>query len=120
MKKTRKSFGVSIVVGIVFVFIFVNIASAADKIELTQGQLDLINNLQGQGFISIEPNLNQVYIKPGLWQNMKYKVKENFAASLAVYCGNKKGTHLYWVVISDMYSGKKLAKHSHSWGFKVY
>jgi len=28
---------------------------------------------------------------------MKYKLKEDFAAVLATYCGNKKGTYLYWV-----------------------
>jgi len=51
---------------------------------------------------------------------MEYKLKEDFAATLAIYCGNKKGTYLYWVVIYDQYSGKKLAKYSRNCGFKVY
>ena len=95
-------------------------AFSGDRIDLTEGQINLISKLQSQGLLSVEPNLNKVLIDPGLWRSMKYSVKENVAATLAIYCGNKKGTQLYWVNIYDQYSGKKLAKYSRSWGFKVY
>jgi hypothetical protein len=91
-----------------------------DRIELTEGQVNLLSKLQNQGLLSIDPNLNKAFIDPGLWHSMKYSVKEDFAATLAIYCGNKKGTQLYWVDVYDQYSGKKLAKYSQSWGFKVY
>ena len=93
---------------------------SGDRIDLTKKQLELLSALQSQGVVSIEPNLNRVLIDPGLWYNMKYSIKKDFAASLAVYCGNQKGTQLYWVEIYDMYSGKRLAKFSRSLGFKVY
>ena len=101
-------------------FMWGNIANSGDKIELTQGQINLLSKLQNQQLISIEPKLNRAYIDSGLWRSMKYKLKEDFAATLAIYCGNKKGTYLYWVEIYDQYSGKKVAKYSQNWGFKVY
>ena len=96
------------------------IATGGNKIELTKGQIDLLSSLQKQQLIVIEANLNRAYIDPSLWNSMKYNIKENFTASLAVFCGNEKGTYLYWVELYDQYSGKKLAKYSQSWGFKVY
>ena len=92
----------------------------SSKIELKQGQLNVISALQDSGWLSIEPKLNRAYINPDLWRNMKYRLKEDFAAGLAIYCADKKGTHIYWVEIYDLYSGKKLAKYSRTWGFKVY
>jgi len=108
-------------IGVIILLLFVVLpAFSADQISLTKNQLDLLSQLQNQGVVSVEPNLNKVLIDPGLWRNMKFSVKKNFAATMAIYCGNKKGTHLYWVKIYDLYSGKKLAKYSQSWGFKVY
>ena len=36
------------------------------------------------------------------------------------YLIHKKGTHLYWADIIDNVSGKRLAKYSRAYGFKVY
>ena len=108
-----------IIVFILLFFIALPVFSA-ERVSLTQHQLDLLSQLQNQGLVSVEPNLNKVLIDPGLWRSMKYSVKENFAATMAIYCGNKKGTQLYWVKIYDQYSGKRLAKYSQAWGFKVY
>lgn len=93
---------------------------AAEEFSLTKGQIDLLNNLQKQGLLSIEPNLNKAYVNSSLWQNMKYSLKEDFAATLAIYCAQKKGSNSYWVKIYDQYSGKKLARYSQGWGFKIY
>ena len=95
-------------------------SASANQINLTEGQIALIANLQNQGLLSVEPTLNKVLIDPVLWRSMKYSVKEDFAATMAIYCGNKKGTYSYWVEIYDIYSGKKLAKYSQFWGFKIY
>jgi len=91
-----------------------------NKLELTQKQINTLKNLETKGLLSIEPDLNKAYIDPDLWSQMNAKLKEDFSASLAIYCGNKKGTRLYWVEIYDKQSGKKLAKYSQTWGFKVY
>lgn len=105
---------------ILLIIIIVPSVYAADRVDLTQGQITLLNNLQNKGLLSIESNLNKAFINPSLWQNMKYNIKKDFAATLSIYCGNEKGTYLYWVKIYDQYSGKILAKYSRSWGFKVY
>lgn len=109
---------------IFFTFILLAIASSSDnkekKLTLRQDQISYLEDLERQGMISIEANLNKTYINPLLWNKMDAKLKEDFSASLAIYCGNKKGTNLYWVEIYDKQSGKKLAKYSQSWGFDVY
>jgi hypothetical protein len=51
---------------------------------------------------------------------MKYSLKKNVSAGIAIHCANFKGEDAYWCEIYDMYSGKKLAKYSRSWGFKIY
>jgi len=94
--------------------------SENNKLELTQKQINILKNLETKGLLSIEPDLNKAYIDPDLWTQMNAELKEDFSASLAIYCGNKKGTRLYWVEIYDKQSGKKLAKYSQNWGFKVY
>ena len=94
--------------------------SQEQKFSLTQGQLDNILMLKNEGMLNLEPQRNRAEIDPSLWANMKYSLKEDFAAGLAVYCANQKGNNLYWCEIYDIYSGKKLAKYSQSWGFKVY
>lgn len=68
----------------------------------------------------IDPDLNEAWVNPVQWAGLKYSEKEMVATFLATYCGKKKGTDLNWVDIKDAYSGKKLAKYSESWGFKVY
>ncbi len=120
MRLTKKTILFSLVFVLAFGFIWGNIANSRDKIELTQDQINLLSKLQNLQLISIEPKLNRAYIDSGLWGSMEYKLKEDFAAALAIYCGNEKGTYLYWVEIYDKYSGKKLAKYSRNWGFKVY
>jgi len=87
---------------------------------LSSQQYNLIKKLESQGYLKINAQLNRVEIETALWNNMIYQNKNDFSAGLAIYVGNKKGTKLYWVEIYDLYSGKKLAKYSQSWGFKVY
>jgi len=109
------------IIGIIILILFIALpAFSGDRIDLTKGQITLIAELQSKGLISVETNLNKVLIDPVFWGGMKYKLKENFSAILAIYCGNKNGSQIYWVNIYDQYSGKKLAKYSQSWGFKVY
>ena len=107
---------------LIFILILlpISIVLSGDRIDLKDSQIKLITKLQDQGLLSINPELNEAYIDSNLWGKMKYQVKENFAASLAIYCGNEKGTQLYWVNIYDQYSGKKIGKYSQSWGFTVY
>jgi hypothetical protein len=116
---------IGIVIVVLVVFALVNNrsnrnSSSSAKLTLNSDQINNLEDLQRQGLILIEPQLNRTYIDPFLWAGMDAKLKENFSASLAIYCGNKKGTELYWVEIYDKQSGKKLAKYSHSWGFDIY
>jgi SH3-like domain-containing protein len=70
--------------------------------------------------VKINPQLNEAYVNPAIWNGLPHDTKENIGRVLAFYCGKEKGTNLNWVDIKDSYSGKKLAKYSESWGFKTY
>lgn len=94
--------------------------SQASELELSKEQAELIRQLQADKLIDIEANLNTVYIAPLMWAQIDAKAKEGFARSLAIHCGNTKGTNTYWVKILDKMTGIKLAEYSEVWGFKVY
>ena len=82
---------------------------------------DAIKKLKESGLlVRINPQLNEAYVSPTIWRGLDYQTKENTGRVMAFFCGRKKGTNLNWVDIKDSYSGKKLAKYSESWGFKVY
>jgi hypothetical protein len=69
--------------------------------------------------LKINPQLNEVLVDVGVWRLLDYQTKERTGRSMAFYCGFEKGTNLNWVDIKDSKTGKKLAKYSESWGFKV-
>jgi hypothetical protein len=95
-------------------------ASAALGLTLRPEQVELLKDMENQGFLLLEPDANRAYIAPGIWLSMDAKLKEDFAASIALYCANHKGTNLIWAEIFDKMSGKKLARWSQVYGFKVY
>jgi len=80
-----------------------------------------IERLKELGLLKrINPSMNEAFVDPSLWTGLDYQTKKNIGRIMAFYCGKKKGTNLNWVDIKDYYSGKKLAKYSESWGFKIY
>jgi hypothetical protein len=95
-------------------------ASTAKVVSLSDDQVKTILDLESQGLIKVKAELNSVYIKPAFWEQMPYDTKDNFGAALAVYCAGKKGSSAIWVEFYDFFSGKKLAKWSQAFGFKVY
>jgi hypothetical protein len=112
---------------ILFLIIFISLfkscfsdSSQKETVTLRSDQIETIEQMKSQGFITIEEDINRVYVAPLLWLQMDAKLKGDFSASLAVYCANKRNNNLYWVEIYDKQSGKKLAKYSQSWGFDVY
>jgi uncharacterized radical SAM superfamily Fe-S cluster-containing enzyme len=111
---------ISIYLIVLLVILSALFCSAEEKPTLRKDQIDLIKAMEKEGFLKMKPELNTAYIHPDFWAGITFDVKKDFAAGLAIYCANIKKTDLYWVEIYDMYSGKKLAKYSQSWGFKVY
>ena len=97
-----------------------NVEKTEEVLSLSSLQIENLMDLQSQGFITIQTENNKVYIDQNLWNSIDAIVKENLSLSLAIYVGNKRGNNLYYVDIYDKMSGKKLAKYSKSWGFKVY
>jgi len=61
---------------------------------------------------------NQAWVSPLMWYGLDVHTKERAARILAQACDNAGSTGR--VVIYDNMSGKKLAKYSMAWGFKVY
>ena len=88
---------------------------------LTAEEEKMMRELIETNFVDrINPQMNEAWVNPLSWASLKYEDKKHLGFFLAKYCGKKKGTNLNWVEIYDVYSGKKLAKYSESWGFKVY
>ena len=80
-----------------------------------------IQDLKASGLlVKINPRFNEAYVDPAIWHALDYQTKKNIGRVMAFYCGREKGTNLNWVDIKDRYTGRKLAKYSESWGFKVY
>lgn len=97
-----------------------NLTVSKDQRDLAQEE-NAIKELKESGLlVRINPQLNEAYVNPVIWLRLDYQTKENIGRIMAYYCGRKKGTDLNWVDIKDSYSGKRLAKYSESWGFKVY
>jgi hypothetical protein len=115
----RRRISVISIVPIVLLVFYVGLY-AGDKLTLTSGQMSLIDRLQKEQLISIDPLGNSVDIDASLWSKMKYETKEGLSATLAVYCSNRRGSTYYWLDIHDMYSGKKIASYSQSDGLKIY
>jgi len=130
-KKKKSPIGCIVIVLIIAVFLFIvnntglsdndkTSRSKSSHLELSKSQLEAITDLVDNGSLKINYNLNEAFIDPIVWHGIDYQTKENFCRTLAIYCGNKKGTKLYWVDIKDNNTGKKLAKYSNSLGFKIY
>lgn len=84
----------------------------------TDEQIDVLRNT---GFLKrLNPDLNEAFVDPVLWNSIDFQTKEGACKSLAFYCGRTKSTQLNWVTVRDNMSGIELAKYSESWGFKVY
>lgn len=94
-------------------------ASSTPSVKLTQSQIDGMVSLEEKGFIVFEISLNRVYIKPALWTEMDYKLKEDMTVSFAIYCAMKKGSDTIYIDVYDKQSGKKIAKYSQLWGYEV-
>ena len=81
----------------------------------------MLKDLMESGIVeSVNANMNEATVDPASWARMKFDAIKHLGWFLATYCGKKKGTGLNWVDILDSYSGKKLAKYSEAYGFKVY
>ena len=80
-----------------------------------------VNTLIQSGIVTkVNPEFNEAFVNPYPWSVASYEQKKSIGYVLAHYCGSAKGTNLYWVDIKDHYTGKRLAKYSEAWGFKVY
>ena len=78
----------------------------------------MLANLESKGLLHFD--CGKVYVDRGLWDSMPYQTKDDFCATLAIACAEKRDVDLYWVDVYDLHSGKKLAKWSKNWGLKVY
>ena len=66
-------------------------------------QANLIQKMQVQGLLNIQPEYKRAEIDPTLWSNMTYNIKSNFADGLAIYCGNNDGTNNGFFVLLLFY-----------------
>lgn len=80
-----------------------------------------LKTLEEIGFlIKINPQSNEAYVDPTIWDEVDYQTRATMGKALALYCGQEAGTDLNWVDIKDSYSGKILANYNESRGLKIY
>lgn len=132
LKSTQKSGCIAsvviLVVLIVLIGMFGNNDGSTDKsqipdsktLSLSQAQTDLINSYIDQGYLKFDYSLNYAYVSPTIWLSIEFEAKQFLSTTIAIYYGNKNGTHPYRIEIYDKMSGKKLAEYSQDWGFEVY
>lgn len=70
--------------------------------------------------IMVEPKRNEALVDGFEWRRADPASMEGKSRLLAIYCGQQKGSKLYWVDIKDALSGKRLAEYSVSKGFKLH
>jgi hypothetical protein len=88
--------------------------------QLTKDQKDYFAELHSQGFLDLEEEKNRAYVAPDLWWELDIHTKEKFAAALAAACADHdRQSAAGFVDIYNRQSGKKLAKWSYIFGFKV-
>lgn len=81
---------------------------------------DAINKYRSVNIIQkFTPELNSVYIPTYARNNMSIDDLRVLGYVTACYSAYKKGNDLVWVDIYNYNTGKKIAKYSDSWGFKV-
>lgn len=80
-----------------------------------------VDLLMENGFlIDVNPARNEALVDLYEWRIADSASIEGKSRLLAYYCGQKKGSRLFWVNIKDALSGRRLADYSESKGFKVY
>ena len=119
-KSTKLVYGGITAIIVILIAICTSDPASEKERVLNQDQVALLEKMKKEEYLRIESNLNKAYISPIIWNGLDAKGKEDFSAVIAIHCGNAKNNKSYWAEIFDKQSGKKLAKYSFSWGFKVY
>ena len=82
---------------------------------------DAISLYKQGGIIGkIQPELNTVYLTPAAISRFSIDDMRTLGYLSACYSAYIKGNNLVWVDIYNYNTGKKVAKFSESWGFKMY
>jgi small nuclear ribonucleoprotein (snRNP)-like protein len=80
-----------------------------------------IESMRQSGFlVSIDPVMNEALVDSFEWRISDSATIEGKCRVLARHCGLQKNVRVYFVVIKDAQSGRKLAEYSESRGFKVF
>lgn len=80
-----------------------------------------VEAMKSDGFlVDINPQMNEARVDSFLWRTTDSITAEGKCRVLARYCGQQKNIRVYFVVVKDADSGKKVAEYSESRGFKVF
>ncbi len=94
--------------------------SAAEKNRpsLTSDQRKLLQSLEADRTVEIEPDRSRALVDPLFWSALDIHAKENLALSLAIICADRRGDARYDVDVVDRQSGKTLANYG-AFGFSI-
>jgi hypothetical protein len=99
------------------------IENNTSKITDAQGKEfeKFIQLFKQQGLIKkLEIESRTAYVDPSVWAYLDFDTKRKVSFTIASYTAYILKRNTILAYIQDSYSGKKLAKYSEAWGFKVY
>ena len=122
---------IAIIVSILLFFILTIVGSNSDTSSTSDNNKascptvaemeDAIRQYQSVGIIQkYTPALNTVYISTSTQNNMNIDDLRVLGYITACYSAHIKGNDLIWADIYNYNTGKKIAKYSESYGFKMY
>jgi hypothetical protein len=90
------------------------------SIESTYGTDEIVLKITETGLLkSINPEVNEAFVNPLIWSLMDFPLKTKTARNLAIYCGRKKGSHVYRITIRDNNNGKSFGTYREGQGLEV-
>jgi hypothetical protein len=91
-----------------------------ERIHLRPDQVEAMELLKSQGYLEMRLDTREAYLSPLVWLAADARLKEDLAATLAVYGADLRHDDNVYVTVMDKQSAKRLAKWDGVWGFKVY
>ena len=87
---------------------------------LNTEQEQAIQVLISEGQVKRFPQTHYVYVDEDLWKHASAKERAALTKTLAVWTTQKEGDDLYWGTVHGLYTHKKLAKWSETFGYKEF
>jgi hypothetical protein len=89
------------------------------KIVYTSEMKKVLTATENAGYIKFKPSGREIWVDPSFWNSTNYDQKNSLGYLGAVKFAHDLNSDLYYCTIINNRTGKRLAKWSRSWGFKI-